>query len=475
MRYFLLIIVAMALIGPLKAQTEKKIVDNQKPRIIVLTDSEIDDRCSMAHLLFCCNDVDIEALIQTNSCFQRHGWSNEKWLEKQIDYYAEVYPNLVVHDKDYPSPDELRSKIFVGDEDPTHVNLNTHASNIMIGQDPVINPSEWQSTPGSDAIVEILLDPNPNPVYIQAWGGGNTAAKAFQVLKDEYPDDYERAVSKVVMYNIWYQDAGGNYIERYHPLVKMLVSYHFHGTWDYGSQNFTDYFIKKYLHESSSALAREYVQYYISEGDTPAFLYSLDNGLRSYEDPTYGGWGGQFYKVGNMSNVYRDTDKGSYSRWTEYALRDFQARLVWAVTPRYEDANHKPEIKIAEGLNHVVRGGQKMTFNAIVTDDNMQDVEMQWGHRKYVSEQKGMTKEMYIERILGKPQRMETAWWQYYEAGTCPIHVDLYPNPKCPNQMTFTVPKVAEPQTLHIVYQVTDNNKMGLTAFARIILNIMPN
>ncbi len=63
-------------------------------------------------------------------------------------------------------------------------------------------PDNWPDTPGSDKIVEILLESNPAPVYIQAWGGGNTAARAFYKLKTEYPDQYDRAVSKVVIYNI---------------------------------------------------------------------------------------------------------------------------------------------------------------------------------------------------------------------------------------------------------------------------------
>jgi predicted aldo/keto reductase-like oxidoreductase len=47
----------------------------------------------------------------------------------------------------------------------------------------------------------------------------------------------------------------------------------------------------------------DYMQDFISEGDSPAFLYALDNGLRSYEHPSYGGWGGRFYKVPGTRNV----------------------------------------------------------------------------------------------------------------------------------------------------------------------------
>lgn len=55
--------------------------------------------------------------------------------------------------------------------------------------------------------------------------------------------------------------------------------------------------VKNYLHNGHGPLAALYPQDYISEGDSPAFLYTLGSGLRGYEDPTYGGWGGQFYKI----------------------------------------------------------------------------------------------------------------------------------------------------------------------------------
>lgn len=107
---------------------------------------------------------------------------------------------------------------------------------------------------------------------------------------------------------------------------------------------------QNYLHNDHGPLAALYPQDYISEGDSPAFLYTLGSGLRGYEDPTYGGWGGQFYKIEGLKNVYRDVDRGSYLRWVEVANRDFESRLRWCVAGKYEDANHKPVIAIPGGL-----------------------------------------------------------------------------------------------------------------------------
>lgn len=298
------------------------------PRVIVLTDAETDDRCSMVHFLLHANDMQIDGIVQTNSCFQRKGWSHEPWLEEMIDAYGKVYSNLKVHDPSYPTPEYLKSKVYVGDEDPEHIVLNGGScKQLLPGAEPVIDPSAWPDTPGSDRIIEVLLEDDPRQVFIQCWGGGNTAARAFHKLKTEYPAEYDRAIKKAVLYCIWYQDAAGPYIERFHPQATILLNHHFSGSWDYGTMTNTTEFVDKYMHNGNNPLGDLYTQPYISEGDTPAFLYSLANGLRSHEDPTYGGWGGRFYKVEGTDNVYRDTGFGQLSEWIEPAMHDFQARL----------------------------------------------------------------------------------------------------------------------------------------------------
>ena len=57
----------------------------------------------MIRFLLHANDMEVVAIIQTNSIFQRGGWSNAGWIEKQLDAYEQVYPNLIVHDPAYPT------------------------------------------------------------------------------------------------------------------------------------------------------------------------------------------------------------------------------------------------------------------------------------------------------------------------------------------------------------------------------------
>ena len=94
------------LAGKLIAQG--KIVQNKddKPRVIVLTDAEIDDQCSMVRFLLYADDFDIEGIITTSSQYHSHGhnWTGDNWMDPYLDAYAKVYPNLKKNDPDYPTP-----------------------------------------------------------------------------------------------------------------------------------------------------------------------------------------------------------------------------------------------------------------------------------------------------------------------------------------------------------------------------------
>lgn len=409
-----------------------------KPRVIVMTDGEIDDRSSMVRFLLYTNDIELLAIIETSSVYQRSGWSKDKWIQAQIDAYEQVYPNLIVHDPTYPTADELRNKLYIGDEDPDHLVVDRNSPRRLPGMDPVIDPAGWPDTPGSDKIVEILLESDPRPVHLQAWGGGNTAARAFYKLKTQYPDHYERAIAKVVMYHIWYQDGAGHYIERNHPGVTMLLCHYFDGTWNYGSQRYTYRLVEERVKNNHGPLGALYPQDYISEGDSPAFLYSIANGLRSHEDPTYGGWGGRFYKV--YANIYRDVSKASYWQWIEYANRDFEARMKWCVSPKFEEGNHAPLIRLSVPEDLTLRSGETVELEADISDPD--------------------------------GQQCSVLWWQYKEAGTYESMIHISDTRE--RKIRFVAPVVTRPSTIHLIVEATDRGTPALTAFRRIILTVLP-
>ena len=419
-----------------------------KARVIVMTDGEIDDHSSMVRFLMYSSDVEVLAIIETNSMFQRNGHSDEDWYEKQLVAYEKVHPNLVKHNPDYPTADELRKVSFIGDEDVTHLEgLREKRWELIPGAGITYRPDHWPDTPGSDRIVEVLLEKNPEPVHIQAWGGGNTAARAFHKLKTEYPEDYQRAVSKVVMYNIWYQDGAGNYIEQEHPEVCMIYCGSFAGTWNYRSQKNTYDFIEYNVKKDHGPLGALYPQDYVSEGDSPAFLYSIGNGRRNHGHPGYGGWGGRFVQTDVYHQVYTDAEddgdiKKSLRRWVDDSNRDFQARMDWCVAVKFEEANHPPVARVKGSLDREVKTGDKVVLDAGKSSDPDGD-------------------------------ELNFRWWQYRDAGNCEGSVEIA-FPEKP-RTSFTVPEVEEPCTIHIILEVRDNGSPSLVSYRRLIFTLSPS
>ena len=421
---------------------------NTKPRVIVMTDGEIDDQSSMIRFLLYTSDFDVEAIIETNSIFQRKGHSIEDWYEKQLNAYQEIYPNLVMHNQDYPTPQRLREISFVGDEDEAHLK-DLWWKNLfvkMIPGAPVTHkPDNWEDTPGSDKIVEVLLNDDPRSVYLQAWGGANTAARAFYKLKTHYPNEYEKAISKVVMYNIWYQDGAGTYIEQHHPKVTMIYCASFKGSWDYNSLPETKDFVDKQVKNNHGPLGTLYPQDYISEGDSPSFFYNLARGLRNDESPTYGGWGGRFVKYEGAPNTFIDaTENGdkllSLKRWIDDVNNDFEARMDWCVKS-YDEANHPPIVKIKGDKNITIKSGKKICLDAVKTKDPDGD-------------------------------ELKFNWWYYKDAGSFEGIVDL--EGVSSDKTSFITPTVNQIETIHIILEVSDNGSPSLKGYQRIIVEIIP-
>src|SRR5664279_1063288 len=155
-----------------------------RPRVIVTTDGEIDDRCSMIRFLLYANEFEVEALIYNSSRFHwlGHTWSGVEWINAQIDQYARVYDFLRKNADGYPTPEDLKRKVYVGN---------------------ISNVGEMEKdTPGADRIVQVLLDDRPGPVYLQTWGGANTIARALSRIQKEYPSQIEKVSRKAVIYII---------------------------------------------------------------------------------------------------------------------------------------------------------------------------------------------------------------------------------------------------------------------------------
>ncbi|MEV7866413.1 DUF1593 domain-containing protein [Streptomyces sp. NPDC088124] len=176
------------------------------PRTIVTTDPELDDLNSMLRMLLYSNEINIAGLVYSSS--QHHyrgdpsrGLEAHRWpapgarlhIAEAVDAYARAYPNLVRHDPRYPAPSRLRSLIAMG--------------NVTDEGDMAAD------TEGSDLIRKVLLDDKPGQVFLQAWGGPNTIARALRSIQDEYQGTprwravYKKVVNKAVITSFGQQDA----------------------------------------------------------------------------------------------------------------------------------------------------------------------------------------------------------------------------------------------------------------------------
>ena len=204
------------------------------------------------------------------------------------------------------------------------------------------------------------------------------------------------------------------------------------------------------------------------EGDTPSFLNLIPNGLRSSQSPTFGGWGGRyelyqpkgedrpifthsedtvfvgtgFGKIkGDKEGIYK-SNQATIWRWREAYQNDFAARMDWAATSHYEDANHPPEIKINGKLDLTVNGNEIVNLSAEGTSDPDGN-------------------DLYFH------------WFQYKEAGNYNGGIFIT-NP----ELVKTALKFKDPKKhgiAHIILEVKDDGEPCLYRYARIIIKIKGN
>ncbi len=422
-----------------------------KPRVIATTDGEVDDRSSMIRFLLYTCDFDVVGIVQVNSKFQKHGHSDEKWIEAQLEAYEQVLPNLRKHNPDYPETDLLRSVMRIGNE--TEADLWTAPPDM-----------QTKDTAGAQLIIDTLLDDDPRPVHVLSWGGANTTAYALWKLKTEYPTDrFEYAVSRIRIYCIWYQDGGGAWIQTNIPEAYINEAYKWDNVWDYESYDqarkqdrpsanppeIQEYMKPAWLNENvkrgHGILGAMTPQSYISEGDTPSFLHLINNGLAADLDYTLGGWGGRSaYDDPAFPNHITDkmlADDGNankmYWRWVPAAQNDFAARIDWC-TKDFEHANHPPVATINGTRKVEVNPGENIKLDASASDPD--------------------------------GNALTYKWWQYAEADSATSIVAIA-QAESINQASFAVPNEPGKQ-LHIILEVADDGAPSLVGYQRILFNI---
>jgi hypothetical protein len=400
-----------------------------------------------------------------------------------------VYPNLKVHNPNYPGPDELKSKISYG--------------NIEFDGDIS------KDSPGSDLIKSLVLDDKPGKLFITAWGGQSTIARALKSIQEqyEYTPEWE-AIKKKISHKVILLPSGdqddtyAKYIKPNWPDIDYR-QFSDGPNYGYGAQlrakpEDSVYLTSSWMKENISdrgplgALYRVWgdgkqmvkgdkLDYFglsgytddqlrkmgyvvwmpvqakgswLGEGDDFTFMNMLGNGLRAYEAGFYGGWGGREVSKRELQNFFQISDTSqqamasaltsmnksanAYPDFFPAAQQNFAARLKWSVTPKYSDANHEPVITIEGPLNVMASPGETIRLNGNVSDPD--------------------------------GNKVLTKWWQF-PVGTYTSQITILSPTSLQTKLTIPKDAVAG-QTIHIILEATENGSPSLTRYQRVIITV---
>jgi len=513
--YILIAVFIGLLTNVVKAQS---LNEEMRSRIIITADPELDDNNSLIRFLLYSSDLDVEGLIYASSGYHWKGdgkgnrwyvpgreytrfgldtcpcktwrWSkNERFIDNAVEAYAKVYSNLRVHNPNYPSPVLLKAKIRYG-----NVEFDGDIS---------------KNSPGSDLIKSLMLDDKPGRLFITAWGGQSTIARALKSIQEEYENTTQWEAVKMKIYRKVVLLPSGDQDDTYAKYIKPNwpnIDYReFTGgpNYGYGAQlrakpqdsiYLTSSWMKKNVSDRGplGALYRVWgdgkqmvkgdrMDYFgfsgytneqlrkmgyavwtpvqekgswIGEGDDFTYMNMLGNGLRAYEEGTYGGWGGRELpnKQPNALSLATDTSQqamvtalstlnkkaNAYPDFFPAAQQDFAARLKWSVTPKYSGANHAPVVKIEGPLNVLASPGETIKLNGAISDPDGDKVSIKW---------------------------------RQFPVGTYPGKISI--SNADMTQVKVPVPKDAvSGQTIHVILEVTDSGSPFLTGYQRVIITV---
>ena len=546
----------------------------RKPRLVITADPELDDVNTLIRAMLYTTDFKVEGLIYDSSQFHWRGdgkgstqyiagreyarygrgpvaswrWpDNENFIDEIVDAYAKVYPNLRVHNRGYPAPAELKGKIRWG-----NVEFEGDYS---------------KDSDGSNLIKSLLLDDQPGPLFVSAQGGQSTISRALKSIYDQYGKTPQWAAiqskvsRKLIVIPFGDQDGtNSRYIRPNWPGVEtwMLAMINFgYGARSAHTPENQRYFSAAWTQENVSsrgplgALYRvwgdgkrmsknDVTDHYgltgftseqlrgmgynpviapgekgsfISEGDTPTFLNLLDNGLRGYQDGSWGGWGGR--RRSDAAGGGRGAGPvGSDVRGPGTPVGPDDPGIGLGIAPAGSTAN-APEPappggatsgrgegrgagSVGQGPGRGGgggRGGQPISprtalVNARFFAAAQQDfaARMKWSvtprfsdanHEPKVaikgpfdiSARPGAT--VRLEGRISDPDRdpLTLSWWQYHDAGTYPGDI-TFSNANAATT-TFQIPNDAQPgQTVHVILEVTDGGTPALTRYQRVVITV---
>ncbi len=452
----------------------------EQNRMIVLTDIEADpdDMQSLVRLMLYANQIDIKGIVATTSCWMQSEIHPES-IHRVIEAYRQVYPNLLMHESGYPSPDHLRSIVKNG-----------------LPKYGMTGVGDGMDSEGSQWIIRELEADDDRPLWISVWGGVNTLAQALhKISATKNATEAERLIKKLRVYTISDQDDSGLWIRNTYPELFYIVSpgdSYGEATWTginnvvpgIDNSTISTAWFAEHIQQGHGPLGATYpdVSWGV-EGDTPAYLSLIPNGLNDPEHPEWGAWGGRYelYQPSfegrtdgssvvtiapetrpiwtNADDRYSpllpqpygravrpDTStfegyKVTLWRWRDDFQHDFAARMDWC-TKSYEEANHPPVPVLDHSDRLTVQSGEQFTLSAKQSYDPDGD-------------------------------NLSFYWMIYPEAGSYDGEWTMN-QPENDWKRHGTAPQVEEPETIHVILRLTDKGSPALTRYQRIILTVTP-
>ncbi len=428
----------------------------QKTRLLITTDigGDPDDQQSLIRLMLYTCDFELEGIVTSAAGTQGElGESiiRPDLVEKTIHSYGEVWPNLVKHNENFPSPEHLLSVIKKG--------------NPFRGWE---NIGEGHDTEGSEWIIRCIDKEDPLPLNIAVWGGQTDVVQALWKIKNtRTSEEYKNATARFRIYDIADQDSLFKGIKKRFPDLFYVISIApagndkrnaaFRGMYLGGDESLTSAeWIREYITGGHGPLGALYPlktwtapnpHGVLKEGDTPSWFYFLENGLNVPAHPEYGGWGGRFQKINEeyytgATDSYRGetNTRATVYRWRNDFQREFAGRMDWCVKD-VTDANHSPIIAVnghsdKEALVIHKNPGEKIRLDAKGSKDPDGDI-------------------------------ITFEWVVYSEAGN--FKGNFHAPAEGP-RADFPMPELEENTSIHLILRGTDNGTPNLTGYKRIIL-----
>ncbi len=484
----------------------------EKARTVITTDGEVDDMNSVIRALLYANDMDIAGIVITSSTYHYAGngddieafrWTGTDWIWNFLDAYEQCYDNLSAHDPDYPTADSLRNITKIGN---------------------ITNVGEMEEvTEGSEFLKELFLDDDERTLYVQTWGGTNTTARALKSIEEEYSDTdeweaiQEKINNKLVLYIILDQDDSyGNYIATNWADIPVINDrsnfWHFAYAWQFHADELNttlhaDWEYENLVNNDSPLMAYyalmgdgktidgelydemrgtddyleanpNYERYdFISEGDSPSFLYLIDTGLRSLENPTYGGWGGRFDDDNPSLNTVVDYDpyteqfEASYTltRWFDDIQNDFANRVSWTLTDDDSAVNHAPTVSVEQGIDITAAAGDEVTLTAVGEDQDGDNLTYTWW--RYFEADTYQDSEITTEVVDDDSIGMLLD--RTRQVGDDEVIDSIELTGADTAEVTFTVPEDANSgDTIHMIVTVQDDGEHTLKHYQRVIITV---